>query len=137
MSFKEKFAKQYAETYFKKNGDRITQAQGNILSVKVEEKTILWIFHKLFVTILVRPESSRNIVKCTYKKNRWFKKPKFMELAQGHRVLIQGLKGKKGKENRETVAVMNIMNYTTKDSLMPIEGKMPEVKKIRKTQRMR
>lgn len=137
MSFKEKFAKQYAETFYKKNRDRITQIQGNVLSVKVEEKSILWIFHKLFVTILVRPESSRNVVKCTYKKNRWFKKPKFMELAIGHRVLIQGLKGKKGKENREVIGAMNVMNYTTNESLMPIEGKLPEIKKIRKTQRMR
>ena len=52
MSFKEKFAKYYSEAYLKKYGDRITQVQGNLLSIKIYEKSILWIFHKLTVSLV-------------------------------------------------------------------------------------
>ena len=44
MGFKDKLAKYYTESYIKKYGDRLAQVQGNVVSVKVEEKTILWIF---------------------------------------------------------------------------------------------
>ena len=55
MSFKEKLTQYYTQSYLKKYGDRLTQIQGNVVSVKIEEKTILWIFHKLTATLLVRP----------------------------------------------------------------------------------
>lgn len=132
MSFKEKFSKVYTDSYLKKYGDRITQVQGNVVSVKVEEKTILWIFHKLRVTILVRPDRSKSIVKCMYKRNKWFKKPNFISITQGNLVVIQGLKGKKGKENREMLSIMNVRNLSTKKDLVPVEGKTQKVQQVRR-----
>lgn len=132
MSFKEKFSKVYTESYLKKYGDRITQVQGNVVSVKVEEKTILWIFHKLQVTILVRPDRSKSIVKCIFKRNKWFKKPSFISVTQGNLVVIQGLKGKKGKENREALSIMNVRNLSTKKDLVPVEGKPQKIQQVRR-----
>lgn len=132
MSFKEKIAQYYTKSYLKKYGDRLTQVQGTVVSVKVTEKTILWIFNKLTVTLLVRPERSKNVTKCTYIKNRWFKKPEFIQVNQGNLVLVQGLKGKKGKGSGEQVEMMNIRNMTTKKDLVPMEGKMPKVQRIQR-----
>lgn len=140
MSFKEKFAKYYSEAYLKKYGDRITQVQGNVLSVKIYEKSILWIFHKLTVSLVVKLDGNRAVAKCTYNKKRWFKKPESMKLSQGNSVIVQGLKGKKSKKNKNTndsLQVINILNLSTRQSLMPIEGGMPKVQKVRKTNRMR
>lgn len=134
MGFKERLAKYYTDSYLKKYGDRLTQVQGNVVSVKVEEKTILWLFHKLTAILIIRPERSKNIVRCVYKKNRWFKKPEFMVVNQGNLVIIQGLKGKKGKENREAIEIMNIKNLTTKKDLVKTEG-APQVKRVQKVQR--
>ncbi|GAA0739914.1 hypothetical protein [Clostridium oceanicum] len=134
MGFKEKLGKYYTDSYLKKYGDRITQTQGNVVSVKVEKKSILWVFHKLTVTLLVRPERSRNIVRCIYKKNKWFKKPEFINMSQGNFVIVQGLKGKKGKSARESIEVINVRNMTTKKDLVPMEGK---IQKTRKVQRMK
>ena len=53
MSFKEKIAQYYTKSYFKKYGDRLTQVQGTVVSVKISKKTILWIFNKLTVTLLI------------------------------------------------------------------------------------
>lgn len=135
MGFREKLSEHYTKSYFKKYGDRITQAQGKVISVKVEEKSILWIFHKLTVTILVKPDRSKNITKCSYKKNRWFKKPEFMILNQGNSVIIQGLKGKKGDTGRESIQVLNIMNLTTKKQLVPVEG--DAMKKLQQAQKIK
>lgn len=131
MSFREKMQKAYAESYVKKMGDRLTQLQGNVISVKVEKKTILWIFHKLTVTFLVKQERSKNITKCVYKRNRWFKKPLFIPLSQGNLVVIQGNKGVKGKSNREVITVLNIRNLSTKTDLVPMDGKEPKVQRAR------
>ncbi|KGK86131.1 hypothetical protein SDC9_118449 [bioreactor metagenome] len=135
MGFREKINKYYAENYIKKYGDRLSQVQGNVISVKVEEKTILWIFHKLTATLLVKPERSKNVVKCTYKKNRWFKPITFIPVSQGNYVLVQGLKGKKGKENREQIEIMNIRNMTNKKDLIPLEGKEPKVQRVKQKYR--
>ena len=141
MSFKDKLTQYYTKSYLKKYGDRITQVQGNVVSVKVDEKSILGIFHKITVTILVRPDRSKNIVQCTYTKNRWFKKPEFIPITQGNLLLVQGLKGKKGKdgkpskENREKISILNVRNMTTKRDLVPIEGNVPKVQK--KVQRLK
>lgn len=132
MSFKEKIAQYYTKSYLKKYGDRLTQVQGTVVSVKVTEKTILWIFNKLTVTILVRPERSKSVIKCVYLRNRWFKKPEFIPVNQGNLVLIQGLKGKRGKGNNEHIEMMNIRNMTTKKDLVPIEGKVPKVQKVQR-----
>ncbi|SDL06631.1 hypothetical protein SAMN05216497_10639 [Clostridium cochlearium] len=130
MGFTDKLNKYYAENYIKKYGDRLAQVQGNIVSVKVEEKTILWIFHKITAVLLVKPERSRNIVRCVYKKRRWFKKIDFIQLSQGNFVLVQGLKGKKGKENREEIEIMNIRNLTTRRDLIPLDEE-PKVQRVK------
>ncbi|ERI91273.1 hypothetical protein HMPREF1982_03232 [Clostridiales bacterium oral taxon 876 str. F0540] len=132
MSIKEKFSKYYTETYLKRYGDRITQVQGNVVSAKIEEKTILWIFHKLTATLIVKPDRSKTVVKCFYKKNKWFKKPSFITVNQGNLVIIQGLKGKKGKEGRELISIMNVRNLTTKKDLIPVEGKVQRIQKVQR-----
>lgn len=132
MSFKEKIAQYYTKSYLKKYGDRLTQVQGTVVSVKVSEKTILWIFNKITVSILVRPDRSKNVIKCSFIRSRWFKKPEFITVNQGNLVLVQGLKGKKGKENREQIEMINIRNMTTKKDLVPMEGKMQKVQKVQR-----
>ncbi|QGU95108.1 hypothetical protein GOM49_08400 [Clostridium bovifaecis] len=135
MGFREKLTESYTKNYLRKYGDRITQAQGKVMSIKIQEKSILWIFHKLIVSVVIKPDRSKNIIKCYYKKNRWFKKPEFMTLAQGHSLIIQGLKGEKGKSDRESIQVLNIINLTTKDQLVPLEG--DAVKKIQQSQKIK
>lgn len=132
MGFKDKLVQHYTDAYFKKYGDRLTQVQGNVVSAKVEEKRILWIFYKLTTTLIVRPQGTRNVTKCIYQKKKWFKKPEFITITQGHSVIIQGLKGKKGKENRESIEVMNIRNLTTKKDLVPVDTPMKQqVKRVK------
>ena len=138
MGFRDKLSKTYTDYFMKNNGDRITNIQGNIVSVKIEEKSVLWIFHKLTAILLVRPERSKSIIKCIYRRNRWFKKIPFIPLAQGNFVMIAGLKGKKGKkskENRETIEILNIRNLTNKKDLVPVEGKIQ--KQRQRPQKMR
>lgn len=139
MSFKEKMQKYYTDSFMKKNGDRLTQVQGNVISVKVELKAVLWIFHKLTATVLVKPDRSRNIVKCVYKRNRWFKKPEFMTLNQGNLVIVQGLKSTSGKKDdkKEYIQIMNIRNMNTKKDLVKIDGEQSQVKPVRKVRRMK
>jgi hypothetical protein len=132
MSIKEKFSKYYTDTYLKRYGDRITQVQGNVVSVKIEEKTILWIFHKLKAVLIVKPDRSKSVVKCVYNKNRWFKKPSFITINQGNLLIVQGLKGKKGKGEREAISIMNIRNLSTKKDLIPVEGKVQRVQKVQR-----
>lgn len=128
MSFKDKLTQYYAKKYLKKYGDRLTQVQGNVVSTKISVKSILWVFNKLTVTLLVRPDKSKTVVQCIYVKNRWFKKPDFINISQGNLLLVQGLKGekpkkgKKAKENREKVTILNIRNMTTKMDLLPMEN---------------
>lgn len=132
MSFKEKISQYYTKSYLKKYGDRLTQVQGTVVSVKVTKKTILWIFHKLNVSLLVRPERSKNIVKCSYVRKKWFKKPDFITINQGNLVLVQGLKAKKGKQGKDFINLINIRNMTTKKDLVPVEGKVQRVKRVQR-----
>ncbi len=130
MGLKEKITKSYANAYLTKYGDRLTQLQGNILSVKITSKTILWIFNKLNVDIVIKPMGSKAIIKCKYKKNRWFKKPVFIQLSQGNLVIVQGLKPKKNKKKENTseaVEILNIRNLTTKKDLVPTDQKVQKV----------
>lgn len=127
MSFRETLAKKYAEAYFKKYGDRLTQISGHVLSVKTTTKTILWIFNILTVDIVVKPERSKAVIKCRYKVKKWFKMPSFIDLKQGHSVIIQGLKGKKGKENSDVIQVLNVRNLSTKIDLIPVDQKIQKV----------
>lgn len=126
MGFRDKLQKYYADNYMKKYGDRITQAYGTVLSVKVEEKKILFIFNKLTATIILKPEGSKNVVRGTYTAKRWFKKPQFIAVNQGNLLLLQALKGKKGKENSEVLEIKNIRNVTTRKDLFKIDAPMPK-----------
>ncbi|QAA31700.1 hypothetical protein [Clostridium manihotivorum] len=135
MGFKEKLSKYYTDSYIKKYGDRMAQFQGTVISAKVEEKTILWIFHTLAATLIIRPERSKAVIKCSYKKNRWFKKPEFIAINQGHNVLVQGLKGKGDKKSKATgdvITIMNVVNFTTKKDLFPVDHS--QIKKARQQQ---
>jgi hypothetical protein len=126
MGFKDKLQKYYADNYMKKYGDRITQAYGTVLSVKVEEKKYLWIFNVLTATIIIKPEGSKNVVRSMYKAKRWFKKPDFIAVNQGNIILVQALKGKKGSESSEVLEVKNIRNVTTRKDLFKIDAPMPK-----------
>lgn len=126
MGFKDKLQKYYADSYMKKYGDRITQAYGTVLSIKVEEKRYLWLFHILTATIILKPEGSRNVVRSQYKARRWFKKPIFISISQGNIILLQGLKGKKGKEASDIMEVKNIRNVSTRKDLFKIDAPMPK-----------
>ena len=119
MGFKEKMSKYYTDSYMKKYGDRLTSFQGSVLSVKVEEKSILGIFHKINVTLMVRPDRTKIVSRCTYNKNRWFKKPTFLSVRQGNNVIIQGLKSV--KDTKEYTEISNLLNLTTKQDLIPVD----------------
>ena len=129
MGFKDKMTKYYSDAYMEKYGDRMTSVAGTILSVKTEVKSILGIFNKLHVFLVVKPEVGKQVVKCEYKKNRWFKKPQFIDINQGHKVIIMGLKGVKGKTNSENVLISNIANLTTRKDLHPFDHS--QIKKAR------
>ena len=135
MGFKEKLQERYTKSYLDKYGDRLASVQGNAVSIKIEEKTFLWIRHTLQVLILVRPERSKITVRCLYTKKKWFKKPPFMQISQGNLLMVQGMKGIKGKEDRETLNILNIFNQTTKKELFDT-GTQPQ-KLIQKQQKMR
>lgn len=129
MGFKDKMTKYYSDAYMEKYGDRMTSVAGTILSVKTEVKSILGIFNKLHVFLVVKPEVGKQVVKCEYKQNKWFKKPQFIDVNQGHKVIIIGLKGIKGKANSENILVSNIANLTTKKDLHPFDHS--QIKKAR------
>ena len=129
MGFKDKMTKYYSDAYMEKYGDRMTSVAGTILSVKTEVKSILGIFNKLHVFLVVKPEVGKQVVKCEYKKNRWFKKPQFIDVNQGHKVIIMGLKGVKGKANSENVLISNSANLTTRKDLHPFDHS--QIKKAR------
>ena len=129
MGFKDKMTKYYSDAYMEKYGDRMTSVAGTILSVKTEVKSILGIFNKLHVFLVVKPEVGKQVVKCEYKKNRWFKKRQFIDVNQGHKVIIMGLKGVKGKANSENVLISNIANLTTRKDLHPFDHS--QIKKAR------
>ena len=129
MGFKDKMTKYYSDAYMEKYGDRMTSVAGTILSVKTEVKSILGIFNKLHVFLVVKPEVGKQVVKCEYKKNRWFKKPQFIDVNQGNKVIIMGLKGVKGKANSENVLISNIANLTTRKDLHPFDHS--QIKKAR------
>ena len=126
MGFKDKLQKYYADNYMKKYGDRITQAYGTVLSVKVEQKRYLWIFNVLNATIILKPDGSKNVVRSVYKVRRWFKKPDFIAVNQGNIILLQALKGKKGADNSEILEIKNIRNVTTRKDLFKIDAPMPK-----------
>ncbi|HEY5562899.1 MAG TPA: hypothetical protein VIK72_14295 [Clostridiaceae bacterium] len=137
MGLKDKIQKSYADSYMKRYGDRITQVQGNVVSVKIKKKTILWLFHKIEVILLVRQDRSKSITKCVYKKNRFFKKIDFIKIVQGNLLIVQGLKGKKGKANHEVITIINVRNLTNKTDLVKVDGQDQKVKRVQKIQRIK
>ena len=130
MGFRDKMNSSMQEAYIKKYGDRMTALRGNIVSVKITAKRILFIFYKLRVDILLKPERSKNIVRCYFKKNTWFKKYNIINLQNGHLIVIQGLKDKKG----EAVQILNIQNITTRKSIMDVEQLKQEQKQKQQKQ---
>ena len=129
MGFKDKMTKYYSDAYMQKYGDRMTSVSGTILSVKTEVKSILGIFNKIRVSLVIKPDAGKQIVKCEYKRNRWFKKPEFIDVNKGHKVIIMGIKGQKGKANSDVVAISNIANLTTRKDLHPFDH--GQIKKAR------
>ncbi|NRZ57566.1 hypothetical protein DZE42_000705 [Clostridium beijerinckii] len=73
----------------------------------------------------------KKVVKCWYKKNRWFKKPEFIAVKQGNKVIVMGVTGDKDskKENSQEVQIFNLLNLTTKKDLVPIDHS--QIKKSR------
>lgn len=128
MGMKDKFDKYFRDSYFQKYGDRITSTMGTVVSINIEEKSYL-IFNKLIVNLIVKPDAGKGVVKCRYKKNKWFKKPEFIPVSKGNKVMIMGLKGVKGKEDSEVIQVQNVLNLTTKRDLVPIDHS--QIKKAR------
>lgn len=128
MGVKDKIAKKYADSYYKKYGDRITQLQGRILSVKITTKSILGIFNTLKADVVVKLDGNKAVARCNYSVRKWFKKPTFMTLNQGHSVIVQGLKGKKGTKDSDVISIMNIRNMTTKADLVKVDQ---PIKKVR------
>lgn len=120
MAFKDKFNKYFRDSYFQKYGDRITSVSGSCMSIKFQEKNYI-IFHKLIVDMIIKPEVGRSVVKCRYKKMRWFKKVDFIPIKNGHKLIIMGLKGVKGKKDEDIIMIQNVLNTTTKKDLIPID----------------
>ena len=142
MGFKDKLTQGYTNAFINKYGDRLTQVQGRALSVKTEEKSFLGILNTIIVTIVVKQDNLRTVATCVYKKKRWFKKPTFIAISQGHSLLIQGLKPdyskkKKKKKFKDHISIMNVMNLTTKKDLVPVEGAQRKVQRVRADRRFK
>ncbi|MCR4943221.1 MAG: hypothetical protein K5986_01915, partial [Clostridium sp.] len=80
-----------------------------------------FLFHRLVVDFVIKPEIGKAIVKARYKKLRWFKPVDFIQVSVGHKVMIMGLKGVKGKKDSEILQVQNVLNLTTKKDLIPVD----------------
>ena len=112
MGFKDKMTKYYSDAYMNKYGDRMTSVSGTVLSVKTETKSFLGIFNRLHVWLVVKSDAGKQICKCEYKRNRWFKKPEFIDINQGNKVIAS-----------------NIANLTTRKDLHPFDHS--QIKKAR------
>ena len=130
MGLKDKMTKHFSDAYIQKYGDRMTSTSGTVLSVKVEEKSFLGLIKSISVLLVIKPEQGKQIIKSEYKKKRWFKKPEFIDIKQGHKLIVMGLKGEKGKKNSEVIAISNIANLTTRKDLQPFDHE--QLKKARK-----
>lgn len=130
MGLKDKMTKHFSDAYIQKYGDRMTSTSGTVLSVKVEEKSFLGLIKSISVLLVIKPEQGKQIIKSEYKKKRWFKKPEFIDIKQGHKLIVMGLKGEKGKKNSEVITISNIANLTTRKDLQPFDHE--QLKKARK-----
>lgn len=127
MGFKDKFSEYFNDAYMQKYGDRMKSLSGTVLSIKVEESHILWVIQKLNVNIVVKPETGKSVEKVVYKPKRWFKKPEFIEIKQGQKILVMGLKGE--KDLADSTIASNIVNLNTNKSIHEFD--MSQLKKAR------
>lgn len=128
MGFRDKFDKYFRDSYFQKYGDRIASAAGTVVSIKMKEKNY-FLFHRLVVDMIIKPEAGRAILKARYVKNRWFKKVEFIPVNVGNKVMLMGLKGVKGKKDADVLIIQNVLNLTTKRDLVPVDHS--QIKKSR------
>lgn len=128
MGFKDKMNSVMRDSYFQKYGDRITSAQGTVVSIKFVEKNYL-IIKKLIVDMIIKSDVSKGVVKARYTKRRWFKKVDFIPVKMGHKVMLMGLTGVKGKKDADVMIIQNVLNLTTKKDLVPVDHS--ELKKSR------
>ena len=136
MGFKEKLEDYQRESFIDKHGDRLAPIYGNVLSIKIDRKKILF-FHKLEVNIVVKPARTKNISRARFKKSAFFNEPQFMDVKQGNEVLIQGLKGDKGKDDAEIINIMNLVNITNKTQLVDSGVSVDEIiKQVRGSVKM-
>ncbi len=120
MGLKDKMNKYLQDSYMEKYGDRVASASGTVVSVKFTEKNYI-IIKKLIVDLVIKSDTSRGVVKATYKKNRWFKKPEFIPVKIGNKVIVMGLKGIKGQKDADVIVLQNLLNLTTKKDLAPFD----------------
>lgn len=128
MGFKDKMNSVMRDSYFQKYGDRITSAQGTVVSIKFVEKNYL-IIKKLIVDMIIKSDVSKGVIKARYTKRRWFKKVDFIPVKMGHKVMLMGLTGVKGKKDADVMIIQNVLNLTTKKDLVPVDHS--ELKKSR------
>ncbi len=131
MGFKDKLMKSYTDNFLKKYGDRLVYIRGQVISIQITTKRILWLYYKLHVEIIMKPEGSRAPLKSIYKKGRFFKAPEFLKVNKGNLIYLTGLKGKKGKKDSTLVKVMNIYNHNTDKELVETGQKPKITKKLR------
>lgn len=137
MGFKEKLEDYQRDSFMEKHGDRITPLYGNVLSIKIERSKVFFFYHKIEVNMVVKPQRSKTVTRCRYKKGKFFNEPSFIEINQGNEVLIQGLKGEKGKDDAEIVNIMNVINITNKTQLVDSGVSVDEViKQLRGSTKM-
>lgn len=120
MGLKDKMNKYLQDSYMEKYGDRVASASGTVVSVKFTEKNYI-IIKKLIVDLVIKSDTSRGVVKATYKKNRWFRKPEFIPVKIGNKVIVMGLKGIKGQKDADVIVLQNLLNLTTKKDLAPFD----------------
>lgn len=136
MGFKDKLNKYFQDSYMEKYGDRVASASGTVVSVKFTEKNYI-VIKKLVVDFVIKSDVSKGVVKATYKKNRWFKKPEFIPVKIGHKVIIMGLKGIKGQKDSDVIAIQNVLNLTTRRDLLPFDHSQLKKSKQQATKMMR
>ncbi len=120
MGLKDKMNKYLQDSYMEKYGDRVASASGTVVSIKFTEKNYL-IIRRLIVDLVIKLDTSRGVAKATYRKNRWFKKPEFIPVKVGHKVIVMGLKGIKGEKDADVIVLQNLLNLTTRKDLAPFD----------------
>ena len=79
MGIKNKFEDYQMEVFMDQYGDRLIPVYGNVLSIKVERQKKLFLWNTLNVSMVVKPQGSRNVQRCTHKKSG-LNVPPFMDI---------------------------------------------------------